>query len=329
MDQRLLLDRLRPEAEKIDSAMHNDIRIIGDDLLREVLEHSLFNGGKRVRPLLCVFAAKLCGPTDQALYNLAIAFEYLHVASLLHDDVIDHADKRRRQQTVNTLWGNTPAILAGDWLHARSMFLIGTLGGNQCLEIITRTTAAMVEGEFLQLRHTGNGDLSDEEYFRIIADKTALLIAAVCEIGAVYGKATAKQQQALNSYGTALGQAFQVVDDLLDYLGDPSRTGKTVGNDFIEGKLTLPLIHALDKADPQERAMVRALLAGPESARREQFATVKQLIEKCDGFGSAKQQARLFVNSAIAALDIFATEAAADSRSLLIAIADYVLTREK
>jgi len=329
MNQRLLRDRLRPEAEKIDGAMHDDIRIVGDDLLREVLEHSLFNGGKRIRPLLCVLAAKLCGAAETALYNLAIAFEYLHVASLLHDDVIDGADKRRSRQTVNTIWGNTPAILAGDWLHARSMFLVGTLGGKGCLEIISRATAAMVEGEFLQLRNTGNSELSVVDYFRIVAGKTALLIAAVCEIGAVFGNATSKQHQALNSYGTALGQAFQVVDDLLDYLGDPSRTGKAVGTDFIEGKMTLPLILALGKAAPQERELIRTLLAGPESGRQEHFATVKQLIVKYDGFGDAKQQARLLINSAIAGLDIFAAETIAETRSLLIAIAEYVLTREK
>ena len=329
MDQRTLHDRLKPEAEKIDAAMHSDIRIIGDDMLRKVLEHSLFNGGKRVRPLLCVFAAKLCGATDHALYKLAIAFEYLHVATLLHDDVIDSAVKRRSQQTANTLWGSTPAILAGDWLHARSMFLIGNLGGQQCLEIIYRATIAMVEGEFLQLRNTGNSALSAEEYFRIIAGKTAILIAAVCEIGAVYGNATSRQQQALRSYGTNLGQAFQVVDDLLDYLGNPSQTGKAVGNDFIEAKMTLPLIHALGQAAPRERELVRSLLTGPESGRLEHFATVRQLIGKYDGFGYARQQARLLVNSAITGLDIFATEATADIRSLLIGIADYVLTREK
>ena len=187
----------------------------------------------------------------------------------------------------------------------------------------------MVEGEFLQLRNTGNSNLAVEDYFRIIAGKTALLIAAVCETGAVFGNATTKQQQALKSYGAALGQAFQVVDDMLDYLGDPSRTGKAVGTDFIEGKMTLPLIHALDKADHQERELIRTLLAGPESERQEHLATVKQLIEKYNGFGDAKQQARLLVNSAIAGLDIFAAEATADTRSLLIAIADYVLTREK
>lgn len=329
MDLRLLHDRLKSEAKKIDKAMHNDVRIIENDWLGEVLEHSLFNGGKRVRPLLCVFAAKLCGAANQALYNLAIAFEYLHVATLLHDDVIDHADKRHNQQTVNTLWGSTPAILAGDWLHARSMFLIGSLGGEQCLEIIYRATAAMVEGEFLQLRNTGNSALSAEDYFRIIAGKTAILIAAVCEIGAVYGNASTKQQEALSSYGTAVGQAFQVVDDLLDYLGDPSRTGKAVGNDFIEGKMTLPLIHALGEAAPQERELVRSLLAGPERGRLENIAAVRQLIGKYDGFGYAKQQARMLINSAIARLDIFATETTADTRSLLIGIADYVLTREK
>ena len=329
MDPTTLLANLKPEAKKINTAMQEDIRIIQDGLLREVLEHSLFKGGKRVRPLLSVFCGNLCGCTDNALYNLAIAFEYLHVATLLHDDVIDHADQRRGQKTVNTIWGSTPAILAGDYLHARSMYLIGTLGGRQCLDIICRATAAMVEGEFLQMHNAGNADLSATDYFKIIEGKTAILIAAVCEIGAVFGKATVEQQKALRSYGSGLGKAFQVVDDLLDYLGDPASTGKAVGNDFIEGKMTLPLIHALGNAEPQERDLINSLLGGHEDKRRNHIATVRQLIEKHDGFGYAKQQAKMLIDAATSELDIFPAGTNAETKAILIGLADYVLNRKR
>jgi octaprenyl-diphosphate synthase len=329
MDPKTLLTNLKPEAKKINDAMLVDISVIQDGMLREVLQHSLFNGGKRVRPLLSVFGARLCGCTDDTIYNLAIAFEYLHVATLLHDDVIDRAAQRRGQQTVNTIWGSTPAILAGDYLHARSMFLIGSLGGSHCLDILCRATAAMVEGEFLQLHNTGNTDLSAADYFKIIEGKTAILIAAVCETGAVYGKATAKKQEALRSYGSGLGKAFQVVDDLLDYLGDPASTGKAVGNDFIEGKMTLPLIHALGNAKPRERDLIRSLLREPEAKRRDNIATVRQLIEKYNGFGYAKQQAKMLVDAAISELDIFTAGSTAETKATLIGLADYVLTRKK
>jgi octaprenyl-diphosphate synthase len=329
MDPTTLLASLKPEAKKINTAMQEDIRVIQDGLLREVLEHTLFNGGKRVRPLLSVFCARLCGCMDDALYNLAIAFEYLHVATLLHDDVIDHADQRRGKQTVNTIWGRTPAILAGDYLHARSMFLIGSLGGRQCLDIICRATAAMVEGEFLQMHNAGNADLSATDYFKIIEGKTAILIAAVCEIGAVFSGATVKQREALRSYGSDLGQAFQVVDDLLDYLGDSASTGKAVGNDFIEGKMTLPLIHALGNAEPRERDLVQSLLNGPEAERRDHIVTVRQLIEKYDGFGYAKQQAKMLVDASTSELDIFTAGSTSETKAILIGLADYVLTRKK
>jgi octaprenyl-diphosphate synthase len=176
MNQAVLLAHLKPETEKINILMREDLRIIDDALLREVLTHALFNGGKRVRPLLCSLAARICGSYSDSIFHLAIAFEYLHVATLLHDDVIDQAEKRRGQETVSRRWGSTPAILAGDFLHARSMFLIGSQGGIRCLEIICKATAAMVEGEFLQLHNASNLLLSENDYLRIIKGKTAVLI---------------------------------------------------------------------------------------------------------------------------------------------------------
>jgi octaprenyl-diphosphate synthase len=330
MNQDLLLAQLRPMAEKIDAVMHEDLRVVEDALLRDVLQHALFNGGKRIRPLLGVLASQLCGMTGEAIYNLAIAFEYLHVATLLHDDVIDHAEKRRGRQTANTIYGGTPTILAGDFLHARSMFLIGSRGGSRCLEIICKATAAMVEGEFLQLSFAGSHDLIEDDYFKVVNGKTAVLIAAVCEIGGIAAGGTMEQQRILRNYGTALGQAFQVVDDLLDYLGDPRQTGKAVGNDFVEGKMTLPLIYARDKADEEGREFLVALLADSPAARVESLDAVRRLIENYGGFRYAREKAETLIHTALEGLDIFtATAAPAGARVLLTGLAGYVLSRKK
>lgn len=324
-----LLSFLKTEAEKIDDGMRHDLLSIQDPLLSEVIEYAIFNGGKRVRPILCVLAAKICGCQDDGIYRLAIAFEYLHAATLLHDDVIDRTDKRRGKKTANKVWGSTPAILTGDYLHARSMFLVGDLGGSQCLEIVCRATAAMVEGEFLQLRNARNFNQSEDDYFKVIMGKTALLISTVCELGAVFANAGKKQRKALREYGTSLGSAFQIVDDLLDYLGDTQKTGKAVGNDFIEGKMTLPLIHALKKANRQDRRFLLDLLAGGEKERKLHIDSVRSLIEKYDGFQFAGQKAENLIRSAVNNLDCFTSAPANDVKSLLVGLAEYILTREK
>ena len=329
MDTSLLLSLLEPEAKNIDMVMHDDMQTLEDGLLSDVLRHSLFNGGKRIRPLLCVFAARLCGCNVEEVYRLAIAFEYLHVATLLHDDVIDHGNTRRGKQTVNALWGNTPAILAGDYLHARSMFLIGKLGGEKCLEIICQATNAMVAGEFLQLRNAGDLSTSEKDYFEIIEKKTAVLIAAVCEIGSVYAGADAKQQEALRMYGNALGKAFQVVDDLLDYLGDSSQTGKVVGNDFVEGKMTLPLIHTLKNAKGQDRDFIQSLLDDSGHVRQQHVTAVRQLIERYNGFGYAKEKAKRLIDIGLDQLKLFDKASSTETFSILTGLANYVLTREK
>jgi len=324
-----LLSFLKTEAKKIDDVMRHDLLAIQDPLLSEVIEYAIFNGGKRVRPILCVLAAKFCGHQDDDIYRMAIAFEYLHAATLLHDDVIDRTDMRRGEKTANKIWGNTPAILTGDYLHARSMFLIGDLGGTQCLEIICRATAAMVEGEFLQLRNARNFNQSEDDYFTVIMGKTALLIGAVCELGAVFANADKKQREALREYGTSLGSAFQIVDDLLDYLGDTRKTGKVVGNDFIEGKMTLPLIQALRKANQPDREFLLDLLTGKEKERKLHIDSVRSLIEKYHGFQFAAQKAEHLTHSAITNLDCFLSAPDQDIKSLLVGLAKYVLTREK
>jgi len=329
MSRQELMAALKRQAGQIDAAMRNDLQVVGDPLLREILNYVLFSGGKRLRPILAVLAGRLCGRRDRDLERLALAFEYLHVATLLHDDIIDGSASRRGRPVVNLAWGPTHAILAGDFLHTRSMFLVGSLGGPPCLEIYFRATSAMVEGEFLQMRNAENFNLSEEDYFQAVTGKTARLIGAVCETGALFAGAAPGQRQALSGYGMALGSAFQIIDDLLDYQGDQAKTGKTKGNDFLEGKMTLPLIHTLSRAKTPERDYLLGLLQGPRHERQASFEPARALIETHDGFGYARQRAEQLIASGLAALEIFDSPKHAEDTALLAGLAGYVLSREK
>jgi octaprenyl-diphosphate synthase len=220
------------EADLLETAMREDLAeaLQGcDSLLGEVLEYALFGGGKRIRPVLTVLSARICGRNDQELYRLAVAFEYLHVATLVHDDVIDNARERRGRDAVGHKFGMSAAILVGDWLHARSMHLVGRHAGSEGLEAFCRSTAGMVDGEFLQLRYVADPGVTEEQYFSVIHRKTALLIGSTCEIGSMFGGADQEQREALATYGHKLGTAFQVIDDLLDYQGNSASTGKKTG----------------------------------------------------------------------------------------------------
>ena len=334
MDKVDLLARLKTEIATVDLAMREDLQAlvnkkqIAVDLL-EVLEHALLNGGKRIRPLLCILTARLCSTPGKEIYPLAIAFEYLHVATLLHDDVIDHADTRRGRPAVNKLFGLTAAILAGDFLHARSMFLVGTLGGRRCLDLICRSTEAMVAGEFLQLSNVHNLNQSENDYFSVINGKTALFIGSICETGGIFAGADNSKIQALKQYGANLGLAFQIQDDLLDYLGDSAKTGKEVGNDFYEGKMTLPLIHALATANKQEGNFLLDLLKGRKSDRIAKFEDAREIIRKNSGFGYAEKLAEKLVDTGIESLAIFVSEQNRETLDLLTALARYAISREK
>lgn len=328
MNQNELLAHIKPQAEKINEVMQHDLAATKSPLLSEVIQHAVFTGGKRIRPLLTVVSARLIDQaiSGDAIYRLAMVFEYLHAASLLHDDVIDHAEQRRGKPSANTMWGNTPVILAGDYLHTRAMWLAGTVGKDGCLEIIARATSAMVESEFLQMQTAQEQNSSEENYFSILRGKTAALIAAACETGGVQAGGDERQCSALRIYGENLGLAFQVKDDLLDYLGDPEKTGKAVGNDFIEGKMTLPLIRALARAEQKEKETLLTLLAADREKRSHNRETVRALIEKHEGFHEAGKVAEQLVEEAIDQLDIFPD---GREKTILTGLAQYVLTREK
>ena len=320
------------EAAKIDQLMREDIRALEadgyDPLLIEILDYALLSGGKRVRPLLVVLSARICGCDDDGVYRLATAFEYLHTATLIHDDVIDNAGERRGLASVFKKYGLEAAILTGDFLHAFSMERVSQCGGASALGIFCRATSGMVDGEYTQLRTAGNLDQSEEDYFSVIMGKTALLIGAACEIGTIYGGGDELGRKGLRTYGLNLGCAFQIVDDLLDYQGDPKRTGKAVGNDLAEGKVTLPLIYALQRADVTDRARLLSILSD-EGLRQQQVAEVSSLIEKYHGFSDARLKAEEMGALAVRALPDVSDATIPPEQKVLVDLCTYVLNRDK
>ena len=326
MDQHALLDTFKTGADRIDALMRADLAAVESPLLSEVFQHAIFQGGKRIRPLLTVYSAGLLGEPPPTAPRLGMVFEYLHAASLLHDDVIDHAELRRGKKTANRRWGNAPVILAGDYLHARAMDLAASIGGMECLHLVSGAVKAMVEAEFLQMRVAAEQDASEEHYFAVLHGKTAALIGAACEVGILHAGGNDKQRRALRTYGTHLGLAFQVVDDLLDYQGDPNRTGKAVGNDFQEGKMTLPLIYALQGLDKVLPPRLGELLAATPESRKQAIGEVQQGMEAAGAFTAARATAERLISEAVAALALFPKS---EARRILEGLAGYALSRDK
>lgn len=316
---------------RVDETIKRDLEDIArsnDPLLSDILEYALLGGGKRVRPLLVILCSRICGRDDNDLYRLASSFEYLHVATLLHDDVIDQADTRRGKVSVNSRFGLVGAILAGDFLHAYSMEIVGRLGGQRALESFTRATRGMVDGEFVQLRNSRRFNQSEQDYYTVIMGKTALLIGAACEVGALYGHGAEGAAELLGNYGLRLGCGFQIIDDLLDYCGNAEKTGKRIGNDLAEKKMTLPLILAMQRADADGRKRLTEILEDPEH-RPEHFAEVYELIERYDGFSDSKKKAEEMISEAMTAIDRLGNHTNLQSMTTLKALAHYVLTRDK
>ncbi|MCP3888114.1 MAG: polyprenyl synthetase family protein [Desulfobulbaceae bacterium] len=325
------LNQIKTEAAKVDQCMRADLSALHGDidaLLSEVLDYGLFNGGKRIRPLLAVLGARLCGNQSEEQYRLGIAFEYLHAATLFHDDIIDQSEIRRGKSSVFKKFGTVAAILAGDFLHAHSMALVGQLAGEAGLRSFCRATKGMVDGEFMQLRNAQKYNLSELDYYDAVMGKTGLLIASACEVGAIYAGGDERYVEALRSYGENLGRAFQIIDDLLDYQGDPGKTGKKLGNDLVEGKMTLPVIIAVNRAGKEDKQRLFEILSNNE-LRCSSFDEVSLLIERYDGFTTAKIKAEEAVIIAEKQLQIFSSGGVSTEKKLLVELARFVITREK
>ncbi len=294
-------------------------------LIRKVGEYVLASGGKRIRPMLVLLSASLAGYQGDAHIGLASVVEFIHTATLLHDDVVDSAVLRRGQESANAVWGNEASVLVGDFLFAKSFSIMVRGGSLPVLQALSDATTMMAEGEVLQLVSTCDLDLDEERYFEVIRNKTAVLLAAACRCGAILGGLPAESEESLASFGMDLGIAFQCMDDALDYVADQGEFGKACGHDLLEGKVTLPLIHALRCCSAAERERVAAIVTR-EDLPQDDLEEIVALIDKYDGIGFTRRRAGELIEQAKQHLTIFPE---CPAKVAMFELADYVVNRSK
>jgi octaprenyl-diphosphate synthase len=268
-------------------------------LVNQVAEHIIAAGGKRLRPMLLLLAARALGHGGADAHQLAAVVEFIHTATLLHDDVVDESDLRRGRKTANALFGNAASVLVGDFLYSRSFQLMVELERMPVMKILADTTNAIAEGEVLQLLHVRNPDTDEQAYLKVIERKTAVLFAAATRLGALLAGADPAQQQRLHDYGLALGYAFQIADDVLDYSADETTLGKHLGDDLAEGKATLPLIHAIRHTDADTRARLRTIVEHGDS---DAMPEVLVAIDATGGIEYSRRRAEDYAEAAERAL---------------------------
>jgi octaprenyl-diphosphate synthase len=290
MERKGILQELKGEVAAVNQALVANLQT-HVPLISEVGRHILLSGGKRIRPLLFLLSARMCGCGGNNLADFSTIFEYLHAATLLHDDVVDAATVRRGRSTANTIWGNQAVILVGDFLLSKALSLAVTTDKLKVLKVLAHTTTQMAEGEILQLLHARNLELHEAEYFEVTIRKTAILMSAACQIGAILGQASAPQEEALSQFGLNLGITFQVVDDILDFIGDEREMGKPIGNDLKEGRVTLPVIHALTRAETRDQARLKEI-AG--NLAPEMIPELMGLLDKYGSLDYARDMARRY-----------------------------------
>ena len=290
------------------------------------VQHVVEGGGKRLRPILVVLSAKACGYKGSDAHTLAAVVELIHVASLVHDDVLDEAAIRRGRETLQTKWGNKVAVLVGDYLHARVLsMLVSRRSDDPAMAILADTTQAMCEGEVIHAYKSGDFDISEAEYLKIISFKTGKLIAASCTLGAYLGNPSEAQQiEALTTYGQQIGTAFQIVDDLLDFTEDSDKLGKDAFGDLREGKLTFPIIYARSVCTDNEKHKLEKVLH-PDTDSAEAIAFVKSLFQRYSVEEHCLKVAQDYADRAKTAL---ATLPETPARIALEQLADYVVSRE-
>ncbi|WP_449446206.1 polyprenyl synthetase family protein [Thermomonas brevis] len=273
-------------------------------LINQVAEYIIGAGGKRLRPMLLLLTAGALGDAQGKrvggdAHQLAAVVEFIHTSTLLHDDVVDESDLRRGRKTANAVWGNAASVLVGDFLYSRSFQLMVELGRMDVQQILADTTNMIAEGEVLQLLHVRNPDTDEAAYLRVIERKTAILFAAATRLGALLAGADAATQQALHDYGLRLGYAFQIADDVLDYASDAATLGKNLGDDLAEGKMTLPLIHAMAHSDAATRAALRRIV---EHGDIEGMLAVQAAITASGSLDYSRQRAMDYARAAEEAL---------------------------
>lgn len=290
----------------------------------EIGTYLLSGGGKRLRPALLILAARFCGYNGPAAVRLGVVAELIHSATLIHDDVIDGADTRRGRPSANLRWGNPMSVLAGDWLYMQSFHLALQERNFHILDVLIELTQNMVEGELIQLTKLGKIGITEQEAIELSYRKTACLFSGCARLGAVLGRHDEPMEQALADYGRYAGLAFQLVDDLLDFTGSPEQLGKPVLSDLKEGKVTLPLIYAMQNGEVRGRELVATVLAekGFQSVRPEQITA---LVEESGALARARRMACEYAEKAKACLDGFGDP---EYRRALLAVPDFILERE-
>lgn len=294
---RQLVDR---EMAAVDQLILTELR--SDVLLINQIGHYIVNsGGKRLRPMLLLLAAKALSCNDQHQITLAAVIEFIHTATLLHDDVVDESTLRRGRETANALWGNSASVLVGDYLYSRSFELMVSVQSLRVMEILSRTTTAIAEGEVLQLLNCNNPATTEQDYLKVISRKTAILFSTAVQLAAVVAGAPEDVEQGFKDYGLHLGIAFQLIDDALDYRAKPEEMGKNLGDDLADGKPTLPLIYAMEKADADQADTLRQAI---EQGNREAFLDVFAVVQATDAISYTSRRAIEEADKAIEALSV-------------------------
>lgn len=314
----LVSDDMRKVEEGFKKNLNSDVYLVS-----KVGEYILMSGGKRFRPMVLLLCARLCGYKGEKHTPLAGVVEFIHTATLLHDDVVDNANLRRGAASANTVWGDGASILVGDYLLSKAFALAVNSGDIRILQVLSQTTTRMAEGEVLQLIKHSDADTTEKEYLDVVTNKTAALISAASQMAAILGGVSLEKEVALANYGMGLGTAYQLMDDCLDYVSTDEEFGKSVGNDLREGKVTMPLIHAARNATPEEKEFIRKVVEA-DTIEDGELDEVISIINRYGGIEYTMDRAREYINDAVTALDVFELTI---EKAALTAIADFVIER--
>ena len=319
-----IFEPIRADLEKVDRefARHVQSQV---DLIPKIGQYIQTGGGKRIRPAVLLMAARLSGYEGDRAILYAAVVEFIHTATLVHDDIIDDSNLRRGRPAVHSRWGNDITVLLGDYLYIKSMALALTHDSLDLIRLLCDVTLRMIEGELYQLTKNGDADITEEEHFEIIRRKTAYLFGGCAQIGGMLGNVTKDREQALREYGFNLGIAFQLVDDLLDLTGDAGALGKPVGSDLREGKMTLPLIHLLQQEEEVRARIIRDIV-GSRSVAPDQWEQPLRILNEHRGIDYAYRRASDYAERARKPLYVFPPSS---ERDALLALPDYVLSRDR
>jgi len=296
--QELISEDMQAVNRLIQARLHSEIVLVN-----QLSHYIIASGGKRLRPMLSLLAARACGYNGDKHINVAAIVEFIHTATLLHDDVVDESDMRRGQETANNVWGNQAAVLVGDFLYSRSFEMMVDVGEMRVMEILAQTTNIIAEGEVLQLLNCNDPETTEARYLEVIYSKTAKLFEAACQLGAVLAGLSTEQEKAVAQYGVHLGTAFQLVDDILDYSASADEMGKNVGDDLAEGKPTLPLIIALQRSTGDDAQLIRSAI---EKGGLDKIEQIMKIIEQTESLNYATAIAKQEVEKANACLTCLA-----------------------